>query len=167
MSSRFERLKGKFRSSSPATSSAVSSTTSSSAVNAVTDLWDQAYLDLKNDSKTKRLIEAYEKIILGDAKKDGISASDLQAYYDAELSSKREQMSRVLRRKSQEVEAAKLTIKLGPEKEVDVAEQFDRVINCVIWAKDFVATAVKSDPHASLAWAGVCLILPVGKGKES
>jgi hypothetical protein len=144
MSSRFERLKGKIRSSSPATSSAVSSTTSSSAVNAVTDLWDQAYLDLKN-----------------------VSASDLQAYYDAELSSKREQMSRVLRRKSQEVEAAKLTIKLGPEKEVDVAEQFDRVINCVIWAKDFVATAVKSDPHASLAWAGVCLILPVGKGKES
>jgi ElaB/YqjD/DUF883 family membrane-anchored ribosome-binding protein len=96
MSSRFERLKGKFRSSSPATSSAVSSTTSSSAVNVVTDLWDQAYLDLKNDSKTKRLIEEYEKIILGDAKKGGISASDLQAYYDAELSSKREQMSRVL-----------------------------------------------------------------------
>ena len=28
--------------------------------------------------------------------------------------------------------------------------------------KDFVSSAINAEPHAALAWAGVCVLLPVG-----
>lgn len=92
----------------------------------------------ENGFKTKSVIENYENIILEDANSDGISTSELQVYYDAELSSKREQVSRVLRHKSQEVEDAWLVIMFEANMDVKVGEQFEWAVNCVIWTKDFV-----------------------------
>lgn len=31
----------------------------------------------------------------------------------------------------------------------------------IVSVKDFVSSAVSSEPHAALAWAGVCVFLPV------
>jgi hypothetical protein len=42
-----------------------------------------------------------------------------------------------------------------------VRDQVDRVAKVVIAAKDFIASAVSAEPHAALAWAGVCVLLPV------
>lgn len=36
------------------------------------------------------------------------------------------------------------------------------VIGVVEWAKDYVGSALEPSPPASIAWAGVCLLLPVG-----
>ncbi len=44
---------------------------------------------------------------------------------------------------------------------MDVSVQFDKAVKIVVAAKDFVSSAVSSEPHAALAWAGVCVFLPV------
>ena len=46
-------------------------------------------------------------------------------------------------------------------RKVVLHEQFDKFIRIVIFAKDFVSSAVNAEPHAALAWTGVCVLLPV------
>lgn len=45
--------------------------------------------------------------------------------------------------------------------EVDVREQVRKVVHAILCAKDFIGVAISAEPHASLAWAGVLIILPV------
>jgi len=40
-------------------------------------------------------------------------------------------------------------------------DQIAEAAELVQWVKDFVGEAVKVSPEASLAWASVCLILPL------
>lgn len=42
-----------------------------------------------------------------------------------------------------------------------VKAQIDRVVKVVLFAKDFIASGAGTDPHAAIAWAGVCLVLPL------
>ena len=69
-------------------------------------------------------------------------------------------MSRVVQDKFQAVQEARSKFTVF-SKEIIVREQFDRAVGAVIWAKDFITHAVSPDPHAALAWAGVCVLLPV------
>ncbi|RDW77538.1 hypothetical protein BP6252_05591 [Coleophoma cylindrospora] len=123
------------------------------------DLWDEAYSTLARNPDLSGLLRDYEAIILQDAAggADKVSALELQAYYDAELSSKREQMERVLARKSQALQDSRLKVKFAPGKEIEVGKYFDKAIGGVLWAKDFVSSAVSAEPHAALAWAGLLL----------
>lgn len=43
----------------------------------------------------------------------------------------------------------------------DLKEQISDVAGFVLWGKDLVGEAVKASPEASLAWSGVCLVLPL------
>jgi hypothetical protein len=47
------------------------------------------------------------------------------------------------------------------KKEVVVRDQVRKAAQAILSAKDFIGTAISSGPHASLAWAGVLVILPV------
>ena len=55
---------------------------------------------------------------------------------------------------------AKWQPKIGSHS-VDIGGGFDQAIKIVVAAKEFVSSAVSSEPHAALAWAGVCIFLPV------
>ena len=57
---------------------------------------------------------------------------------------------------------ATLTYKIHG-KDVDIKEITNKIVGKIITAKDFISAAASSEPHAALAWAGVCLILPVSK----
>lgn len=46
-------------------------------------------------------------------------------------------------------------------KEVIVKEQVGKVVRAILSVKDFIRSAVSTEPHAALAWAGVLVILPV------
>ena len=46
-------------------------------------------------------------------------------------------------------------------KTIVVEEEADRVVKTIVFVKDFVSSGVSVDPHAALAWAGVCVLLPV------
>lgn len=47
------------------------------------------------------------------------------------------------------------------DRKVVLHEHFDKFIRIFMFAKDFVSSAVNAEPHAALAWAGVCVLLPV------
>jgi ankyrin repeat domain-containing protein 50 len=121
-------------------------------------LWDLAYELLKKDEEKSRLIKKYEDILLEDST-NGLAVPSI-ARDVATTEGRERQMSRVVQAKFQAVQDAQWKFKLL-SKEIKVREQFDRAAGAVIWAKDFIAQAVRPDPHAALAWAGVCVLLPV------
>jgi hypothetical protein len=121
------------------------------------DLWDLAYQLLKNDKKKSLLIGEYESILLKDS--TGGSAAPTIAPDVSSTEGRERQMSRVVQDKFQAVQDARWKFAIF-SKEIEVREQFDRAVGAVTWAKDFITQAVSPDPHAALAWAGVCLLLP-------
>lgn len=46
-------------------------------------------------------------------------------------------------------------------REFVLRDQISNAANLVLWAKSLIGEAVKASPEASIAWAGVCLILPL------
>lgn len=40
------------------------------------------------------------------------------------------------------------------------------MLKCVLFAKDFVGQTLRADTHATLAWARVCMLLPVNPSKN-
>ena len=46
-------------------------------------------------------------------------------------------------------------------RKIVLQEQVNRIIRVIMFAKDFVSSAVNAEPHAALAWTGVCMLLPV------
>jgi hypothetical protein len=75
-------------------------------------------------------------------------------------------MSALVQKKVDDMEQAQSKLRLG-NKEIKLRPQVDRVVKVVIYAKDFVTSAVSADPHAALAWAGVCVFLPVSLPQSS
>jgi len=120
------------------------------------DLWDLAYQFLKEDEQKKALIENYERILK--ESKGGSAASSTSHIGDS--AGRDQQMEKVVHDKSEEVKRAQWKFTIFSQ-EVEVRKQYDRVVGAVIWAKDFIGQSISSEPHAALAWAGVCLVLPV------
>lgn len=69
-------------------------------------------------------------------------------------------MAALVSKKLRDVEDSQWTLQLG-DNSVVVREQVDRVAKVLIVTKDFISSAVSAEPHAALAWAGVCVLLPV------
>jgi uncharacterized protein YlzI (FlbEa/FlbD family) len=72
-----------------------------------------------------------------------------------------EQLQELVDRKLQDIPNTRLKITVSG-KEVVVKDQVRKVVYAILSAKDFIGSAVSSEPHAALAWAGVLVILPVG-----
>jgi ankyrin repeat protein len=48
----------------------------------------------------------------------------------------------------------------GHKFNISLKDQLSNAAGLAIWAKDWIGDAVKASPEASVAWAGVCLMLP-------
>ena len=121
------------------------------------DLWDRAYGLLLEKESSKDLLENYERVLLSELHDEQPSAqtSIRLAGFDKEG-----QMLKLMAKKINAVEKARWYVKVG-EETVDIKAQVDRIVKAVLYAKDFVSNAASSDPHVALAWAGVCMLLPV------
>lgn len=73
---------------------------------------------------------------------------------------KEKQLSALIVKRLQIVEDARWKFEVGNQT-IEVKAQVDRIVKTVVFAKDFVSSALSSDPHAALAWAGVCVLMPV------
>ncbi|KAL9076312.1 MAG: hypothetical protein Q9161_001028 [Pseudevernia consocians] len=120
------------------------------------DLWDRAYDLLMENEDGRKLMGSYEKVLLPEVldKDVPVQASNSLAGFDKE-----KRMSELIIKKLDIVEKARWTFNVG-DKTVEVKAQVDRIVKAVLYAKDFVSSAVGSEPHAALAWAGVCVLLP-------
>lgn len=123
------------------------------------DLWDRAYEFLREDGSTRPLLERYENIIVTELRGDEGSHTNSAV---AEGFARQEQLATLVAQRLTIVEDSRWKIHMRSG-DVEVRAQFDRIIKAVLLAKDFVSSAVSSEPHAALAWAGVCLLLPVSE----
>lgn len=112
---------------------------------------------------------AYEKLRAEDAKLVEKYETSLQKCIPADLArvsslkiSRREWMDAILRHKMQETQANIWRLTFGSS-EVQLTEVIQKVLGVLKLVNDFVTAAVSSNPSASLAWAGVGVLLPVSR----
>lgn len=112
---------------------------------------------------------AYEKLRAEDAKLIETYEASLEEILPADLAcvprlktSRREWMDAILKHKMQETQANiwKLTFRSS---EIQLNGVIQKVLGVLKLANEFVTAAVSSNPSASLAWAGVGVLLPVSK----
>lgn len=127
------------------------------------DLWDRAYTALREREDLKNLTDTYENVLMENLQGEGSSTC---TFADLNASDREEQMSALVQKKVDHMEQAQSKLRLG-NKVIKLRPQVDRVVKVVIYAKDFVTSAVSADPHAALAWAGVCVFLPVSLPQPS
>ena len=143
------------------------------------DLWKKAYQALYLENP--ELVNAYQNVVLEDdtmntsgnkgrkGNKEGINKASTTAI-DAHLKLNQEQITSFLSKKVEIAQKqANIHLNVGKHKEVDidVGEQVDRIVKGIICAKDFIGSIVSNEPHAAIAWAGVCVMLPVCTCKVS
>lgn len=72
------------------------------------------------------------------------------------------QMKALLNEKIKMDEDAVWKFRVG-DNQIVIRDQLSKVVKVVAAAKDFVGAAIASDPHAALAWTGICTLLPVNE----
>ncbi|KAG7007336.1 hypothetical protein G7Y79_00010g028370 [Physcia stellaris] len=115
------------------------------------DLWDEAYQALR--LANSELVEHYEESIMRlDSSNTSLAPLGTLA--------RQEQLATVIKKRLESIEHDRIYVKiLG--KTIVLQEQVDRFGRIIMFAKDFVSSAVSAEPHAALAWAGVCMLLPL------
>ncbi|EEA28223.1 hypothetical protein TMatcc_003457 [Talaromyces marneffei ATCC 18224] len=114
------------------------------------DLWDEAYEALQ--AQNQDLIQKYEEIILEYDKQNADATT--QQLAPPKSSRREEQLRQIASQKIDEVDLAKWQIKIG-NRSLVLRDQFDKAVKVVIATKEFISSAVSSEPHAALAWAGL------------
>ena len=115
------------------------------------DLWDEAYEVLRGtDSK---LVEQYEETIMQE-NQDNTHLAPVGSL------ARQEQLSAVVTRRLDSIEKDQKSF-IVAGKRVVLQEQLNKFVRVVMFARNFVSQAVSAEPHAALAWAGVCVLLPV------
>ena len=165
------------RDSSAVTVASQTSSEGHSSVLISTDLWDRAYEQLKD--KNDHLVTQYENLLVRNldirhAAQSLVAASispgmgpaasvlESSSMVLARLGTyqRHVQIKALLEEKIKQDEDEILKIHIGSG-QIVVRDQVDKVIKIVAAAKDFVGAAVSPEPHAALAWTGVCVLLPV------
>lgn len=121
----------------------------------IAELWNQAYEQLRE--KEPKLIEKYEEEISRHVSTMVAATVEISGMGKVR---RREQMEVLVKQKLKEDEDGKWRIPLGNDR-VAIRDLAGYVVSIVDWGKDFVGTALESSPYGSIAWTGVCLLLPV------
>ena len=133
------------------------------------DLWDHAYEQLK--AQNGQLVGQFEKLLAKSLRVSHASQALASAsfFQGSKLGSpfakvgtlqRHTQMMSILDEKIKIDEEAVRKFRVGGN-EIVTRDQLDKVVKIIAAAKDFVGALVASDPHATLAWTGVCALLPV------
>lgn len=121
----------------------------------IVELWNEAYEQLRKTDPT--LVDKYEAEI---SLKVSTMVGATVAMSGLGKISRKEQMEVLVRKKLEENENGKWRIPLGHDR-IAIRDLAGYVVSIVDWGKEFVGTALESSPYGSIAWAGVCLLLPV------
>ncbi|KAJ5726562.1 uncharacterized protein N7483_007919 [Penicillium malachiteum] len=116
-------------------------------------LWHEAHALLKE--KDAKLVDAYKTALLQEA-----DAGPRDELSEAEMD---ERLKVIIESRLKEIENSRVKINIAG-REVNLQKSVRRSIETVLSVKDLVTTAVSSEVHASLAWAGVLILLnPIAK----
>jgi hypothetical protein len=75
---------------------------------------------------------------------------------------RQEQMRVLVQSKIEKNKESAWKFKIG-SRDIIVRDQTEMFVNTILFAKSFIDSAISSasEPHVALAWAGVCVLLPV------
>lgn len=121
----------------------------------IAELWNQAYEELRE--KEPKLIKKYEEEI---SLQISTMVGATVAISGVGKVRRREQMEVLVKQKLKDDEDGKWRIRLGDDR-IAIRDLAGYVVSIVDWGKDFVGAALESSPYGSIAWTGVCLLLPV------
>jgi hypothetical protein len=138
-----------------AESSQEDSSQATSAIKPIRELWNQAYDDLR--AKEANLVKDYEATLYENLATMVISDS---------IPGREGQMKIILEKKVEEVKKNMWKLQFGTS-EVPVKDLVQPVIGIIDWANQYINAAVSLNPYASLAWAGVGLLLPVSNSSPN
>jgi hypothetical protein len=121
------------------------------------ELWNEAYEELKD--KEKSLVKNYEAAM---SKDTGIILGGISLVLVAPgvAVMRQEQMTTLVEKKVAEAKKNAWKLKYG-DNEVLLRDLAEPVVNLINDAEKFVDGAVSANLYASIAWAGVSLLLPV------
>jgi hypothetical protein len=125
-------------------------------VRPIAELWDEAFEKLKNDEKD--LVMKYQKVLNRDQTLTSIIGST--SFLTGMEVPTQIQMQSVLERKIDHVKSTEWKLKFKGH-ELAVKRFVEPVASIVEWAQDYVGQALAASLYGSLAWLGVCLLLPV------
>ncbi|KAH0490059.1 hypothetical protein TgHK011_001544 [Trichoderma gracile] len=117
----------------------------------IRDLWNLAYENLGKEDG--RLIHDYEAKIRKNFNA-GVGCTIGSDF------SKRDWMEKVLQEKMKEVNDNAWRIRFGSS-ETQFKDMANNVLGVVNWANEYITDALRLNPCASMAWAGVSLLLPL------
>ncbi|KAH8422457.1 uncharacterized protein LDX57_000212 [Aspergillus melleus] len=113
-------------------------------------LWGEAYEQLLRDSSNAKLIKAYESALL----EEGGDNKDVRPV-ESEISPR---LQSIMEHRLQEIKNSQTTFHLAG-KEIVVRDQVRRAVDLILSVQGVVTSAVSSEPHAALAWAGALVLL--------
>ncbi|KAI0398779.1 ankyrin [Xylaria palmicola] len=119
----------------------------------VQSLWERAYDALRKDNP--QLVEEYEKLISNDGQMSIVPSND-----GTDGQSRQAQLGTVIAAGLQRAEENKTKYTIAGHEFV-LTDRIAQAADLVLWAKDLIGEAVKLSPEASIAWAGVCIVLPL------
>lgn len=126
---------------------------------AAVSLWDTAWEKVKL-GEYGEYVAQYESVILRDKyPADGAGKHGLRPLPSDDRAKR---MQAVVDEQAEKLRQARWGFVMSGRK-IEVADLVERIVDGVLYVKDFVGKVVKEsgEPHAALAWAGVCLLLPV------
>ncbi|CEJ82920.1 hypothetical protein VHEMI02960 [[Torrubiella] hemipterigena] len=115
-------------------------------------LWERAYENLREENSS--LIKEYEKLLAKHL------LSDLSLTTTSETSVDQKKMQQITKLGLESLNESRLKYTIAGMEFV-VIDQVAQVSEALIKFKEYVADAIKASPEASMAWAGVCVILPL------
>ncbi len=125
----------------------------------IVELWDEAYDALHQQKKA--LISQFDALLSGSLAGAIAGGQTTAAAYSGLGKVQRSQLIKhLLDKKIKEVDDGAWKLKFK-DHELLVKDLVVPVVGVVQWAKDYVGAALDSSPYTSIAWAGVCLLLPV------
>jgi hypothetical protein len=123
----------------------------------IRELWNEAYEDLK--AKEESLMKDYEAAMSKDM--TTILSSTTLALAGPQIPVlRKEQMTALVEKKTAEARENAWKLRYG-DNEVLLKDLAGPVVSVIQDAEAFVNGAVSANPYASIAWAGVSLLLPV------
>jgi N-terminal domain of NWD NACHT-NTPase len=121
-------------------------------------LWNEAWEDLK--IKEPKLVNKYEKKLASDIGANAMQAAVAPSSNIVDRNLRLQEMKGVLKQKMQAIDDKKWVLKFK-DHELAVKDMIEPVVSIIDWGKDYVGGALEASPYASIAWSGVCLLLPV------
>jgi hypothetical protein len=124
------------------------------------DLWDQAYKRLSDENRS--LVTKYEQILSLEESEEENDSGRGNPMNSIGIGHSRDRLTALASKKLARLDESRLKIRLRKH-EIVLKEGLDRILTVVMATKEFVSSAVSAEPHAALAWTGVCLLLPVSQ----